>query len=168
MSKHIANTFESLQDLIRDIRFAMFTTRRADGHLCARPMTNQSAKDNPPPADTLWFFMSRRSDTVQELIADPIVNVSFAEPKEDTYVSITGQAVIIEDRIQKERFWSAPVKAWFPDGLDDPNLALVCVQIHGAEYWSTEEGKLMQMATMAKAALTGTPPVHMGEHGKVK
>lgn len=167
MSKHVENTFEHLQELIRDIRFAMFTTRGADGKLYARPMTTQKAKEGPDRPDTLWFFMSRSSDIVQEFTSDPLVNVSYVDTGDDVYVSVAGTANLVENHSEKERFWSTAVEAWFPNGIEDPDLALVCVQIDSAEYWNIEEGKLTQMAKMAKAAFTKERPRHMGEHGKI-
>lgn len=168
MNENMENTFEHLQDLIRDIRFAMFTTRGTDGRLYARPMTTQKAKTGPEERpDTLWFFMSRGSDSVRELIADPMVNVSYAEPEDDAYVSVSGTADIIESLAEKKRFWSKSVEAWFPKGIEDPDLTLVCVQIHSAEYWNIEEGKITQMAKMAKAAFTGEQPRDLGKHGKI-
>jgi len=41
------------------------------------------------------------------------------------------------------------------------------VQIHSAEYWNVEEGKLTQMAKMVKAAIMGERPADMGTHGKI-
>lgn len=167
MNENIDNSFEHLQKLIKDIRFSMFTTRGSDGRMYARPMTTQQANMGPDRPDTLWFFMSRLSDTVREFSADPAVNVNYVDSGDDIYVSVSGTASIVESKAEKERFWSTPVEAWFPQGIDDPDLALVCVQIQSAEYWHVTEGKLTQMAKMAKAVLTGQAPPDMGEHGKI-
>ena len=59
-------------------------------------------------------------------------------------------------------------EAWFPKGVDDPDLALVQVRITHADYWDVKTNKLMQLFKMAKAAVTGNPPDDMGEHGKVR
>ena len=58
--------------------------------------------------------------------------------------------------------------AWFPEGVDDPHLALVKVTIEAAEYWDAELGKMRQLLKMARAAITGHPPkMAPGEHGRV-
>ncbi len=49
-----------LGDLIKDIRFAMFTTRHDDGRLYSRPMTTQGSVDDDERC--LWFFASRSSE----------------------------------------------------------------------------------------------------------
>ena len=51
-----------LWDLIKDIRFAMFSTRHGDGHLHSRPMTTQNSRLDEDA--NLWFFMARASDAV--------------------------------------------------------------------------------------------------------
>src|SRR6185369_1655413 len=63
---------ELLWKLIKNIRFAMFTTRHGNGHLHSRPMTTQNK--GLEADESLWFFMSKRGDPVDDLKADPVVN----------------------------------------------------------------------------------------------
>ncbi len=156
-----------LWKLIKDIKFAMFTTRHGNGHLHARPMTTQN-KDGIEADESLWFFMSKKGDPVSDLKADPVVNLVYADPSADTYVSVSGTAAMIEDQAKKDQLWSKLAGAWFPGGSADPDLALVQVQIVHANYWDVKESKLVQLATMAKAAVTGKPPGELGEHGVVR
>ncbi len=153
-------------DLIRDIKFAMFTTRHDNGHLHSRPMTTQNGKDDED--DRLWFFMSKRSDPVADLEAEPTVNISYADPGADSYVSVSGNARVVDDRAKKQALWSKLTEAWFPGGVDDPDLALVEVDITHAHYWDVKENKMFQLFKMAKAAVTGKPPASMGETGEVR
>ena len=155
---------ELLWTLIKNIKFAMFTTRHGNGHLHARPMTTQNK--GLESDESLWFFMSRKGDPAADVIADPVVNLVYADPSEDTYVSVSGTAAIIEDAAKKQQLWSQRVEAWFPGGPTDPDLALLTVEIGHAEYWDVEESKMKQLFKMAKAALTGEHP-HLGEHKEV-
>ena len=59
-------------------------------------------------------------------------------------------------------------KAWFPGGPTDPDLALLQVRITQAEYWDVTDSKMVQLAKMAKAAVTGEPPRNMGEHKELR
>jgi general stress protein 26 len=156
---------ERLWQMIKDIRFSMFTTRHANGHLHARPMTtqNRSMDENA----SLWFFMARNSEPVIDLTADPVVNVVYANPGSDSYVSISGNAVVFEDMGLKEKLWNKMAQAWFPSGYTDPNLALVQVKIIHANYWDVQESKIVQLFQMAKAAVTGVPPKSLGEHATI-
>ena len=159
-----SNARELLWELVKDIRFAMFTTR-TDGRLRSRPMTTQNSEVDE--RSSLWFFMSRGSDAVGDLESDPVVNVAYADPGRDAYVSVSGEAAVVEDRAKKEQLWSKLAEAWFPDGVDDPELALVEVRIEDAEYWDVKESKVTQLFKMAKAAVVSEPPSGMGEHGEV-
>jgi general stress protein 26 len=159
-----SNARKLLWELVKDIQFAMFTTR-ADGRLRSRPMTTQNSEVDERAS--LWFFMSRGSEAVNDIGADPVVNVAYADPGRDAYVSISGEAAVVEDRDKKEQLWSKLAEAWFPGGAGDPDLALVEVRIEDAEYWDVKESKVTQLFKMARAAVVSDPPTGMGEHGEV-
>ena len=160
-----AQARKRLWDLIKDIRFAMFTARHGNGHLHARPMTTQNSTVDQD--DSLWFFMSRRGEPVADLAADPVVNVSYAHPGSDRYVSVSGTASVVDDLAKKQQLWSKMAEAWFPGGVGDPDLALVQVKIVHAHYWDVTENKIVQLFHMAKAALTGKPP-KLGEEAEIR
>lgn len=155
-----------LWDLVKDIRFAMFTTRHANGHLHSRPMTTQNS--NLDEDQNLWFFMSRKGQPVADLIADPSVNVAYADTGDDSYVSVSGTAAVVEDMAKKQQLWSKMAEAWFPGGVNDSDLALVCVKISHANYWDVKESKIVQLYQMAKAAITGKPPTDLGERAEIR
>ena len=175
MSTHTANlefvpeqeAREHLWSLIKDIRFAMFTTRHSsNGHLHSRPMTTQNSKLDED--SSLWFFMSRDTEAVADLLIDPVVNIVYADPELDCYVSVSGSAVVVNSLVKKEQLWSKMAEAWFPQGAKDPDLALVQVRITHADYWDVKDSKIVQLFKMAKAAMTGTRPTHLGEHAEVR
>ena len=157
---------EKLWQLIKGIRFAMFTTRHANHHLHSRPMTTQNAKIDEDAS--LWFFMSRKDDPVADLAIDPIVNLVYADPGEDRYVSVSGTAAVVDNAAKVKQLWSKLNEAWFPGGPTDPNLALVEVRIIHASYWNVKDSKIVQLFKMARAAVTGQPPTDLGEHGEVR
>ena len=158
---------ETLWKLIKDIRFGMLTHRHAgnaghSGMLHSAPLTTQNKSLDTH--NTLYFFISRESDLFRCVQQDGTVNVSYADPGADTYVSLSGQAQPSDDAAKKEELWSPMAKAWFPGGVTDPTLVLLTVRIDHAEYWDVKESKMVQLFKMAKAALTGEPPSGMGEH----
>ena len=166
MSPDQTDSRAKLWDLIKDIRFAMFTTRHRNGHLHSRPMTTQNSSADSD--NSLWFFMSRKGEPVADLTADSTVNVVYADTGEDSYVSVSGTAKVVEDMAKKEQFWSKFTQAWFPGGVTDPDLALVQVTIDHASYWDVDTNQLVQLFEMAKAVITGKPPTDMGEKADVR
>ncbi len=122
---------ETLAGLITDIRMAMLTTAAPDGSLRSRPMATQRR----PFDGTLWFFTGVDTAKADEISLDQHVNLAYADPKRNRYVSVEGAARIVRDRSMMERMWEDDYKAWFPNGLDDPQLALLAVRVRRAEYW---------------------------------
>ncbi len=165
----MATTTESdrkaLFERIQDIRFGMLTHREADGRLHSHPLTTLNQELDAQAQ--LYFFIPRSSELHQRLAADGQVNLSYADPREDCYVSIAGTAAFIEDAARKEALWTPMAKAWFPDGPGDPELVLLAVQVQHAEYWDVKESRLTQLYKMATAAMTGERPKALGEHREV-
>ena len=155
----------TLWTLIKDIKFGMLTHRHTDGQLHSAPLTTQNKADDKDTA--LYFFISRKSEMAACVAKDGNVNVAYAHPGDDRYVSVSGHAVIVEDQTKKDYLFTPFAKAWFPGGATDPDLALLQVSIGHAEYWDVKESKMMQLAKMAKAAITGEPPEKMGDRKSV-
>lgn len=159
-----AHNVKELSDKINSVRFAMFTTTDKHGHLVATPMTNQEMDK----AGHLWFYTSINTGLWEDIAATPEVNVSFAEPKDGLYVSVSGRAERVVDRAKIHELWNPFVEAWFPNGPDDIHVALVRVVPHSAEFWDTASSRMVSLFAMAKAAITGEPPkVDAAEHGKI-
>jgi general stress protein 26 len=154
-----------LWDLIKDTRFCMLAHRHADGTLHSHPLTTQNKELGEDGC--LYFFVSRSTEVGQRLQQDGNVNLAYANVEKDTWVSVTGTARISGDLQKKKELFNVMAKAWFPGGVDDPDMELVEVKIEEAEYWNVKENKLLQLLKMGKAAATGTRPRGMGEHAEV-
>jgi general stress protein 26 len=150
-------------DLIKDIKYAMMVTVGEDGHLFSRPMVAQK----PDEHEDLWFFTSADSPKVQEIKARPDVLLSYAAPEDNNYVSVSGEAAIVRDPAKIDELWSESLKAWFPEGKKDPNLALICVTPKSAEYWDGPSSAFVQAFGYIKAKVTGEPE-RMGENRTVR
>ncbi len=143
------------------VRFAMLTTRSADGALSSRPMTLQGVDGD----GAMWFFTAASTQLGDDVRHDPSVNVAFAAPDDDFYLSACARAHFVDDREQVESLWNVMSAAWF-DGPGDPRLWLLRVEPQRVDYWRSGAGKVLQLAAMAKAALTGTRPGKaVGEKG---
>jgi general stress protein 26 len=145
---------------IKDVRFGMFTTLDDENVLTSRPLTMQQI-DNE---GNMWFFTSDEAPFTIDLQQHPNVNVSFSDPDHNLYLSVTGRAYLLKDRAKARELWNPLIRSWFPDGLDDPHLALVRVKIESAEYWDASASKMKQLFHFAKAAMTGRATVDIGAH----
>lgn len=140
---------KKLAKMIDGIQFAMLTTAEADGTLRSRPMATQQVEFD----GDLWFFTWDDSPKTDQVNQDHHVNVAFSEPKDQTYVSMSGMATVVHDRAKAEQLWNPMYKAYFPQGLDDPNLALLKVHVSQAEYWDSPSSKMVHIYRMAKAVM---------------
>ena len=147
-----------LNDLIADIDIAMLTTRDDDGSLRSRPMGPQSKGEFN---GTLHFFTDITSHKTIEVDDDSDVNVAYSNPGSNKYASLSGVARITQDQEKLEQHWNPALKVWFPQGLDDPNLALLSVEVSKAEFWDSYS-KPATLLAMAKALITGKQ-AKMGE-----
>lgn len=138
-------------ELIEGNRFGMFTTTDLSGTLTSRPMALQEVEFD----GDLWFFTARDSRKVSHLSAAPQVNVTVGSGS--TWVSLTGDASVVDDLAKKQELWNGAVEAWFPDGPDDLNVILVKVNGRSAEYWDSPGGRVATAVSFAKAKVTGQP-----------
>jgi general stress protein 26 len=114
----------------------------------------------------LWFFTKRDSRKFDELKADARVNLSFCDLKENNFVSLTGLASFVEDRNKMKQLWKPILRTWFPEGPEDPDLALFNVRCDEAEYWDGPSGLGMVLA-LAKSYVTGNDSA-LGENDRVR
>lgn len=143
-------SIEKLKDLIKGVETAMLTTID-QGVLRSRPMATQQTEFD----GDLWFFTSSATHKTEEIEKDNRVNVSYAEPADNSYVSVSGKAKIVTDRAKMEELWNPILKAWFPKGLDDPTIILLKVEVEQAEYWDSTSNTLVQLFGFLKAIATG-------------
>jgi len=154
-------SIEKLKGMLEDIDFCMLTTIDG-GKLRSRPMSTQELGEN----GELWFFTRDNTHKMDEIAADNRVNVAYSKPDDNTYVSVSGSASLSKDRAKMEELWSPILKAWFPDGLEDPNICLLKVDVEEAEYWESTSSTIVQLAGFVKAMVTGQEADY-GDHGKV-
>ncbi|MGB3616791.1 MAG: pyridoxamine 5'-phosphate oxidase family protein, partial [Catalinimonas sp.] len=112
----------------------------------------------------LWFFTNEYSDKVSEILNERNINLSYSLPGKHKYVSISGRAELVHDREKMKELWNPVLKAWFPEGLEDADLALLKVKILQGEYWDAEASKMKQFVQIAKSIMTGST-YDAGEHG---
>jgi len=140
--------------LIKDIKIAMMTTADADGKLYSRPMWSQDTDE----AGDLWFFTKLHSPKTAEISRDNQVNLAYADPSSQTYVSVAGKAEIVRDQAIINDKWSESLKTWFPNGKSDAEVALIRVHPEKGEYWDSPNSTMLHLYGYVKAAVTGESP----------
>ncbi len=153
---------DKVWELIKDIHIAMLTTADSSGALYSRPMATQQASFT----GDLWFLTGQHSGKVEEIQHDAHVNLTYTDAKNSSFVSVAGRAEISKDRAKIEELWNPLYKAWFPEGVNDPEVRVLKVRVDGAEYWEAPSSAIVRYFRILKRAAThGKSKV--GEHGKL-
>lgn len=135
-----------LRALLQRMRVVMLTTIDHGGMLQARPMALlPMAAPGLQSALALYFFTRASSHKIFEVRDADAVNLAYASPETETYVSLSGRAMLVRDRTALGELWSDDYAAWFPDGLADPDLALLRVEVEAAETWDAASSSMLQL-----------------------
>ncbi len=154
-----AGTTQKVTELIKGIKVAMLTYVDGEGHLVSKPM---GTRDVDFDGD-LWFLAERDSQKVQDIQANPHVNVAFAG--KGTWVSVCGTAEIVDDNAKIAELWSGMAEGFMEGGPENPNNILIRVDADGAEYWDSPGGIASTAVAFAKAKVAGKPVE--GDNAKV-
>ena len=153
-----------LKELAEKVRICMFNTITAEGEFNSRPMATTKIEED----GSIWFFTNEYSPKSKEISKDNQVNLCYSEPSSNTYVYVNGKAELVDDKVRKEAYFNPFVKAWFPEGVDDPKLILIKVTPEVAEYWDSRSSKMVVAFKMLKAVVTGDTPDNLGKHDTLK
>ena len=159
MANDNARDIDRVWELMKKIGFAMLVTR--DGEtLRARPMSAFCEREN----NTIYFLTDARRHKDEEIARNPGVNLSFADASSQKYVSLTGTAVVSNDRAKIKELFATPAKAWWASA-EDPDIRVLKITPQDAEFWDSP-GTVISYVKMAAAAATGQRP-DIGDHRKV-
>lgn len=149
-----------LAELMEGIDIAMCTTLGPNGYPVSRPLSTQAAAFD---GERVWFFVAADSPKVEEIRAHPKVNLGYVSHAKNTYVSLAGDARVYRDQARIDEMWSDALKAYFPRGRTDPNLALLEVMATSAEYWDGPASTLGKLVRFVIARVTKREEV-LGEN----
>lgn len=152
-----AEHLDNFNDLVKNQRFVMFTTRSADGALVSRPMTIAEREDD------VFRFVTQDDNDVSTESEGQQVNLSIMDGS--SYVSMSGTGRLERSVAKKQELWNRIQEAYAGDA-EDPSNVILEVTVETAEYWDGGS-QVATLLGLAKAAVTGERP-DGGEHGTVQ
>lgn len=140
-----------LRELVEAAPTCMFGTdlQKIPFHVC--PMHALQVDDS----GSLWFMTGLDGAHTGHILFDPRVQLIFNNAAAYEFLTVFGDATVLHDSDKIDELWNPMVKAWFPQGKEDPNLTLVRVDPSKAHYWDTKDGKLVAFAKILYSAFTG-------------
>lgn len=167
MKVAVQNTseFAKLGEYLEHMRSTMLTMCDAQGHLSSQPMTVLEMDGE----GDLWMLISKSGQTARQAPVSEgpsTVCLSFSDESSSTYVSVTATGSVQDDCQRKEDLWSPMARPWFPEGVDDPDLAVLRLKPVKAEIWDGSGSSVVRFVAMASSVVMGKP-VGMGNHERL-
>jgi general stress protein 26 len=157
------NTRQKVLEMLEDFDAAMMVTHAPSGPLDCRPMyVAELEVDRGGP---IWFITSADSRKVVELAGNAETLLIFQDAGRS--LAVWGRARIEENPDRIRRFWKDSFGPWFPGGVDDPNIRLIAVHPHSAEFWDTTGAERARYLFETATAVVGGVDVAAQEgHGR--
>lgn len=141
-------TDKSLADIaekMRDIDFAVLSTRTEGGAIAGRPMSNNRDVNFNGHA---YFFTLEDTRTVEDIRRDPQVGLGYQSRSgmlgmRPFFLTVEGRAELIQDKARFAKHWTGDLDRWFEQGVDTPGHTLIKVVAERIHYWDGyEEGEI--------------------------
>jgi len=154
---------EKFIELAKDSKVCMLITKeKSDDSLSGRPMSISKIDED----GTMWFFTKASSYKVEEIEESKKVSISITNESSNNYLMINGIGTLVNDKIKMKELWSIILKAWFPLGLEDPDMLLIQVKPIEVNYWDSSSNTMVVLFNMLKSIVAGKV-YDEGEHGKI-
>jgi general stress protein 26 len=134
-----------LAEKMKDIDFAILSTRTEGGAIAGRPMSNNREVEFDGSS---YFFTCDEARTVSDIRRDPQVGLSYQAKSgmlgmRPFFLTLEGRAELIKDKASFAEHWTKDLDRWFEQGIDTPGLTLIKVQAERMHYWDGyDEGEI--------------------------
>ena len=147
-------TLKQVAEKMRDIDFAILSTRTEGGAVAGRPMSNNREVDFDGDS---WFFACDDSRTVADIARDPQVGLGYQAKSgmlgmRPFFLTVEGRATLIRDKAEFAEHWTEDLDRWFEQGIDTSGLVLIQVAAQRLHYWDGyDEGEIALAAAKEEA-----------------
>ena len=150
---------DRIWELAKSIDICMFITWDGE-YQRARPLSSRVHRDE----DTIYFLVNDDSAKNEQLEKFPKVTLAWTDSSSYKYVTMSGEAVLSNDRSRIRELWEKTDEAWW-DSPEDPDVRVIKFTPHEGEVWDSP-GRIVATAKMVFAAVTGAKP-DFGDNAKV-
>ncbi|QPH54991.1 pyridoxamine 5'-phosphate oxidase family protein [Pontivivens ytuae] len=134
-----------LWEQLADQTAGMLGLHGVDQHM--QPMAHIVDRD----AKALYFFTKKSTDLVRAMGPNSMAHFTLISDDHDYHACMKGPLVLDNDEAKIEKMWSNVVAAWYEQGKDDPDLALIRMDLQDAAIWASTNSSLKFGWEIAKA-----------------
>ena len=139
----------SAREIITNAGFCTLITVDSDGNAQARIVG-----PTPPDADmTVWIATNSYTRKVGQIRADPRITLSYFDSLDPSYVTMLGNAEIVEDPAEKQRIWRDEWVDYYPSGPTGDDFTLIRFSPRRLEIVSESRGFSSDPKTWRPAAI---------------
>jgi len=143
---------DKVREMVDAAKTCFFCTRIQTGKpFETRPMAAQKVDEQ----GAIWFLSADDSHKNQEVALDNQVQLLFQGDPNTDFLSVYGKATVSRDKAKIKEFWNPILKTWFTEGVDDPRITVIKVDIESGYYWDAKHGKAVAFMKMVAGAIMG-------------
>ncbi len=143
---------EKIREIVDQANTCFFCTSLTTGSThSSRPMSVQKIDDE----GNLWFLSAKDSHKNKELARDPDVQLFFQGSKHSDFLQLHGKATIMDNKSKIKELWEPVLKTWFTEGVDDPRISVIRVELFTGYYWDNKHGNAVAGVKMLIGAMLG-------------
>jgi general stress protein 26 len=128
---------EKVRELLKKADTCLFCTAiETTKSFETRPMSPQEVDES----GTIWFLSSKDSHKNLELEKNPKAQLLFQGFDNSIYLSLYGKVKISQNKSKIKELWDPSMKAWLPEGENDPKITILEFIPEEGYYWDTKNG----------------------------
>jgi general stress protein 26 len=141
-------SLQYMQNKFKTIKTAMLTTYNGNKRFQSRPIRTADVDSE----GNIWFFTNEYLPATGEISIENTVSLTYSNPLNHTYLSVLGEASVVNDMEKMILLWTPFVRSFFTEGLDDPKITLFKVNPVKAEYWENGLSNAILLFNLIEAA----------------
>ncbi len=118
------------------------------GAHAGRPMLPLLLENDPH----IYFLTHQNSQKVTQVAAHPQIALTITTS--DCHIVVVGRAQVLRDSEMISRLWRPTYRAWFPDGKDDREAAVLRAVAERVDYWEPPRSRIVRLVQAMRAVLT--------------
>ncbi len=143
---------KKIMELAGKTKTCFFCTGITSGKpVTVRPMSVQKMDE----FGSLWFLSASDSHKNLDIARDNRVQLFFQGSAHSDFLSVYGEAAISTDKQLIKELWEPILKAWFTEGVDDPRITVIKVDVQEGYYWDNKHGNAIALMKIAAGAVMG-------------